>query len=55
MAHENGNQPATIWDVIVPQLPQKAETPLRFIARALQRFWINLTQKRRYYTASARQ
>ena len=35
MAHETGDRPATIWDVIVPQLPQKTETPLRFVARAL--------------------
>ncbi len=35
MIHEASDQPLTVWDVIAPQLPQKAETPLRFIARAL--------------------
>ncbi len=35
MVYQAVENATTLWDVIAPQLPQKAETPLRFIARAL--------------------
>ncbi len=35
MVYQAVQDAITLWDVIVPQLPQKAETPLRLIARAL--------------------